>query len=537
MQDSLVKEDFAALVNGVIHRTPDGQEKFLGSLPTILPSLPPKILNKGLLQFFIDWFSFDNLQIAKSLISTIKYFFDIEGAEIDLNLLMQYIKKALYANAIFLQHEIIELTQLMLTIFSPETLDKKIIPEVDKIINKENIDNSSVIICFQAYLANEVSDKTKNEIINNMSSILKIAKSHFVHLSLLKNIVYFDRIAADKSVLINDLIIPCLSNEDFKVRCMAISSLSLVSEDFMNYCSNYTPLINLASDKNWHVRYSFARTIWSVIQYAEKEQRISKCLLTLCSDTITEVKSAALESLAKCCPYVHENVLEIIPTIFDKSMRSPSTEVRIRGIQLWGSLLAAHPDAPFQAQLNKSLCLLKSVTVFDFVYQTLYYVVPHLKPGLISLEDVQKSFDTLFDNKDKPNKLIDAINVATVYVNDSHLKDYCPYLVTKVKPLLRSPVYAVRCEAGNFFIDGTANFGWEWAKEYFIDEFLDMLKSGNIPLKTTAMRTAAALLCIKPADDIQEEISEIMNDLSESDSNIIKLNTEMCLHQLQQRDS
>lgn len=525
------QNDLPGLIEDVVYKKEGSQERFIEALPLFLVEVPHEQVSKQILPFIMNWFDFGNLRVAKALFKCIPRLIQPGTPETELLDYLYLINELIRQNGLFIEKEANVLIEYLMTIYQPEVFDSIFIPSLERILFQDNVEAVAISLCLQARLAIMSPQEKKQNIIENLIRISK-NPSTILNIILLSSLQHFLSIATDEKMIIESLVYPNFRHPDPKLRCRIISAISTVPDKYMSIYTDVSPLIRLSEDESWCVRYSFARTVAPLIEYSVQKERLGLALLSLCKDSVPEVRTSALNTLSKVTKKLSAETLDEAPNIFEQCMRNPSETVRDSAIRLWGSLLSSHPNAPFQARLCRSLQLLGTVAVFGFLHKMLLHVVPLLPAGTLSLETIDRAVNTLLDNEDRPTLLVKAIPVLSTLAMAKNLTNYAPALAQKVKPFLNSSVFAVRCAAGNFFVDCTKVLGWEWACDNYLNDLGDMLEVGTTPLRQSALRTATALLVEKPPIEIAQKLREMIDNLLVCDVAVIRANAEMCIEKL-----
>lgn len=525
------QKDLPVLIRDVVYKKEGSQEAFVEALPIFLAELPAEQVTKQILPFIINWFDFGNLNVAKILFKYIPLLVKRESTELELYDYLYLINELIRQNGLFVEKESNQLVDYLMTIFQGDVFDSIIIPSLERLLWQDNIEAVAISLTMQAKLAIMSPQEKKQNIIENLLRICKNT-STILNIILLGSLQHFLAISNDEKLIIDNLVYPLFKHPDPKLRCRVISAISTVPDKYMAIYTDIKPLIRLSQDESWCVRYSWARTIAPLIEYCTQKEKLGLALMNLCKDSVSEVRSTALITLSKTCKKLSAQTLDDTPNIFELCMRNHSETVRDAAIRLWGALLASHPEADFQVRLAKSLQLLGTVPIFGFIHKMLLHVVPLLPESLINLELIDNAVNTLLDNEDRPTLIVKAIPVLASLATAKNLAGYAPALAGKVKPFLSSPVFAVRVAAGNFFVDCTRILGWEWACEYFLNDIGDMLEEGNTPLRTSALRTATALIAEKPPTEIAQQLREMIDNLTMCKIEVVKKNAELCIEKL-----
>ena len=525
------KGDLPMLINNVVRRKEGAQEAFLEAIPLFLEEIGEEDARKTLVPFIINWFDFSNLIIAKKIFKIIPFFIHKSQSSLILLDFLFIINEIIRLNSILIDKEAMELCGYLMQIYDNTVFDSYLIPSLDRLYGQESVDAMGLALALQARLAVDSAPDKKKQITDNLLRVAKI-DTCYLRMILLKNLKSFCFIADDVEAVIDAVLVPCFTHEDYKLRARSLSGLESIAETYFAINENVTNIAALGSDANWSVRYSFARTAHKLIEFASNKDELGRVLFKLCSDKVHEVKSQALFTLSESTKFLSASVMDSVPIIFDKCMRTQSETVRNGAIKLWGALLVDHPDASFHARLNKSLGLIATVPIHSFIHEMLKQVVTKLPESAINFDILNKAISTLLDTQDRPGLTLNALEVLRLFTKSKPLQEYTKTLSTKIRPLLDSPVFAVRCEAGYFFVDCTKEFGWEWANEWFIDEIKKELSEGRSSRKISAMRIATAILSIDPPDDLSEQLRELLVELTKQSIEVVKINSDACLERL-----
>ena len=525
------RSDLPVLINNVVHRREGAQEAFLEAIPLFLEEIGEEESRSTLIPFLTTWFNFSNITIAKKMFSIIPIFLHKYQSSLRILDFLFIINEIIRLNSILVEKEAMELVTYLLSIYDTTVIDSYLLPSLDRMFGQSCIDAMGIVLAMQARLAADSSPPRKQSIIANLFRVVQENTSYLMMI-LLKYLPCFCFIADNAQEVIEAVLMPSFVHQDFKVRARSLSGLESIAETFFAIYDDISPFRKLASDPNWSVRYSFSINSSKFIEFATAKDELGKSLIILCTDSVNEVRTQALLTLAKSTKFLSPSTLETLPEIFDRCMLTHSEAVRDAAIQLWGALLVDHPNAPFHNRFNKSLALLGSVPIHDFIHKMLKYVVTKLPSGVISVELLDKALATLMDTNDKPQLTLNALEVLRLFTSSPALIEYTKSKMEKIKPLLESPVFAIRCEAGNFFVDCTKAFGWDWANQWFIPFICQVLDHGSSVLQVSAMRTATALLSIDPPDDIAENIRSLLIALKQKPLEVIQLNTNDCLSRL-----
>lgn len=523
-------EDLPRILKAVVDRKEGAQAEFIEAIPLFIEKLDLQDIREKLIPFILNWIDFGNKNVAVRFASFLPYFLPQKSSpEIFLDFVFP-VNELLRACAMFIAPQMMDLCIHIAHVFNSEDIECFFLSALNQLYSSLNTDAQGVALRMQSYFAPLVSEKWSNEVIQRAYSLAS-HKSSFIRICILESLPNLIQVSSNHEELFSNTLIPSYYHCDFRVRTHAIAATAKLAENFFKVYPDENPLLPLAEDLSWSVRFAFADQSSVFVMHSHAPDVFAKPLLVLSKDKVNQIRTLALRSLSKTVGRFTEEAIESITAVFDAGMRAQTEDIRTATIDLWSALITTHPDAQFQKYLMKSLGILGTVPIESLIYQILYKVVPLLPEDSVPVENLNKAVNTLF-NSVGPQFRIAGLEVARRFVHVPHLMDFACSLTKRCLEFITAPAFNERCAAGELVIDFTNVLGWDWTRDNVLNIIVDGLKNGVVNIKKSMLRTATALLCCSPPQDIRDTLFTLMKDATKDQHEVVQRNALLCIERL-----
>ncbi|KAK8884637.1 hypothetical protein M9Y10_043754 [Tritrichomonas musculus] len=522
--------ELSQLIQDVIHHKEFSESNFIQALPLYLQKLNESEIKKDLIPFIKNWINFADRTNACSFISMLPLFMPPHYPFDLLDDLLFPINDIIRQSSIFIESQMMEVSSIIAKYYDINRIETLILPSLDQLFIPSTIHPQGLAIRIQSYFFGLVNDSWKEKIIDRVKCLAK-SKSTYVKICVLKSIPYITSKTKEDSPLfeelINDLLIPCLSDKDFKVKTAALASATLIGTNYFSNSQWAYKYLQMVEDPSWYVRFALAQQIKKAIIKAPDPSIFALAIIKLVKDSVTQVQSISLNVFSECIKYFTAESLSEVPQIFEQGMNSPFEDIRSGVIDLWASLLRYHPHANFHNSMINTLNLIGVLPIESVTYHIMHKVVPLVDSKHLNKESLKKGFLFLF-NAATPNWRSASIQILRLYTKYPILREFANEMTEYVFPFINAPSFMVRCVIGEMFLDFIKEFSWNW----FLDKPIDFMRSevnfGCSEVKISLSRTIVELLSINPPDEIKNELLSWLNNLENDEIITVKENAIYC---------
>lgn len=503
------EEDIPNLIQNVVHNKESSQDDFIEALPLILQKMKPEKVRTELIPFIKDWINFGDRFNAQIFTSMLPLFMPPHFPPQTFYDLLTQINEIIRQSSIFVEKQIINMCECIKKSFDKEAIHSVFLPNLGQLFQPLDSDSHGVAILAEASFISSADEHWRNTILERLKTFHN-SDSSYIRMCVLNSFPYLIDAPVDIEHLIETLLIPSFSDNDFKIRCLATKIATIVGQPFFSNSQWLHLYLQTSDDESWNVRFSLALNMKLAIPNVENPSLFASHLIKLTKDPVDQIRALSLSVLTDTIEFFPEESLNEIPVIFNNSMHSQIEEIRTTGIHLWASLLKHHPNAPFQANLLNTLDLINFLPIESLIYSMLNLVVPLVPQQNLNLKTIENGINTLIGSV-SPYWKQKGISIIIHYSKIPFLHDLARIMAESILHLFDSTCFSLRCSIGQMIVQLSFDISWDWFNEKALNLITDGIENGSCYVRMSLTRTIIELLLHKPPHHLKEQLKKLLD--------------------------